>query len=130
MCKAACESELLARTRNRLSLTGSKQFNIFGLSDFMKEKGWILNLLDHPSAVHICCTMLHTQPGVADKFLADVREVASLLIQDPTKAETDTAALYGMAGGVPDRKIIDQLAWSYLDAMYVTGSVEGNNSRN
>jgi sphinganine-1-phosphate aldolase len=46
-----------------VSLSGSDDFNIFGLSDGMKKLGWNLNLLQFPSALHICITLLHTQSG-------------------------------------------------------------------
>ena len=39
----------------------------------MKERGWNLNILQEPASVHLCCTMLHVQPGVADRFIDDVK---------------------------------------------------------
>jgi sphinganine-1-phosphate aldolase len=56
---------------------GSDIFNIYGLSDGMKKRGWNLNALQFPSAVHLCVTLLHTQPGVADKFIKDVKEITA-----------------------------------------------------
>ena len=52
---------------------GSENFNIYGLGDLMKERGWNLNILQEPASVHMCCTMLHAQPGVADRFIDDVK---------------------------------------------------------
>ena len=52
---------------NFLSVSGSDDYNIYALSDEMKKRGWNLNALQFPSCIHLCCTMLHTQPGVADK---------------------------------------------------------------
>jgi hypothetical protein len=34
----------------------SPEFNIYGLSDGMKERGWSLNCLQFPISVHICVT--------------------------------------------------------------------------
>ncbi len=56
---------------------GSDDFNIYGLSDGMKKRGWNLNALQFPSAIHLALTVLHTQPGVADKFINDVKEVTA-----------------------------------------------------
>ena len=39
----------------------------------MKEGGWNLNILQEPACVHLCCTMLHAQSGVADRFINDVK---------------------------------------------------------
>ena len=41
----------------------------------MKERGWNLNILQEPASVHLCCTMLHVEPGVADRFINDVKAV-------------------------------------------------------
>ena len=51
---------------------GSNDFNVYGLGDLLKERGWNLNILQQPSSVHLCCTMLHVEPGVADRFVDDV----------------------------------------------------------
>ena len=34
----------------------SDQFNIYGLSDQMKQRGWALNALQFPACVHLCVT--------------------------------------------------------------------------
>ena len=39
----------------------------------MKEGRWNLNILQEPACVHLCCTMLHAQSGVADRFINDVK---------------------------------------------------------
>ena len=52
---------------------GSNKFNIYGFGDLMKEGGWNLNILQEPACVHLCCTMLHAQSGVADRFINDVK---------------------------------------------------------
>ena len=39
----------------------------------MSARGWSLNGLHKPAAVHLCVTLRHTQPGVAERFLEDLR---------------------------------------------------------
>ena len=51
----------------------SDQFNVYGLSDGMKERGWALNALQFPSCLHLCVTRTHTLPGVADRYLPTPR---------------------------------------------------------
>ena len=58
-----------------LFFVGSEKFNIYGFGDLMKESGWNLNVLQSPACVHLCCTMLHAQSGVADRFINDVKIV-------------------------------------------------------
>ena len=60
---------------------GSDEFNIYGLSDGMKKRGWNLNVLQFPSCIHLCVTLLHTQPGVADKFVNDVKELTEYVLK-------------------------------------------------
>ena len=39
-------------------------------------------------SVHICVTMLHTEEGVAEKFVQDVMEVVKEIKMDPTAVPT------------------------------------------
>ena len=34
-------------------------------------------------SIHICCTLLHTKEGVADKFIADVKANMREIVADP-----------------------------------------------
>jgi len=99
----------------------SNDFNIYGLSDGMKKNGWALNALQFPSCVHLCVTRLHTLPGVADKFIRDVTEVAAEIMKDPSASTAGSAAMYGMAASIPDRSIVENLTGIYLDALYYVG---------
>ncbi|XP_045595073.2 sphingosine-1-phosphate lyase [Procambarus clarkii] len=99
---------------------GSNKFNIYNLSDIMTKRGWNLNTLQFPSSIHLAVTVLHTQPGVADRFINDVREVTEDILKNPSKDVGENAALYGMAQSIPDRALVGELAWCYLDAVYST----------
>jgi len=99
----------------------SKDFNIYGLSDGMKERGWALNALQFPSCVHLCVTRPHTLPGVAEKFIRDVTEITAEIMKDPSASNAGSAAMYGMAASIPDRSIVEDLTGVYLDALYYTG---------
>jgi len=99
----------------------SNDFNIYGLSDGMKERGWALNALQFPSCVHLCVTRPHTLPGVADKFIKDVTEITAEIMKDPSASNAGSAAMYGMAASIPDRSIVENLTGVYLDALYYMG---------
>lgn len=100
----------------------STSFNIYGLSDGLKKLGWNLNLLQFPSCIHICITMLQTKPGVADRFIEDVKTVTAKCLADPKACDKGSAAVYGMAQSIPDRSIVNEITWTYLDSLYVTGN--------
>ncbi|XP_055936958.1 sphingosine-1-phosphate lyase-like isoform X1 [Argiope bruennichi] len=97
---------------------GSNHFDVYRLSSALTEKGWNLNLLQFPSGFHICVTMQHTYPGIADKFLSHVRECTAEILKDPVSRTTGTAAIYGMAQQIPDRSLVAEIVWAYLDACY------------
>ncbi|GAU97196.1 hypothetical protein RvY_08537 [Ramazzottius varieornatus] len=93
----------------------SNSFNIYRLSDAMGKRGWNLNALQFPSSVHICVTRNHTAPGVVERFLQDVRECVEEIVKNPGEKTSGMAAIYGMAQSVPDRSVVSEMAWAYLD---------------
>ncbi|KAG7158655.1 Sphingosine-1-phosphate lyase 1-like [Homarus americanus] len=99
---------------------GSHQFNVYALSDQMSKRGWNLNALQFPSSIHIAVTVLHTQSGVVERFLKDIKEISESLMKNPPKNDGGNAALYGMAQSIPDRSLVGEMAWCYLDAVYST----------
>ena len=101
-------------------------FNIYALSDEMKKRGWALNALQFPSCIHLCVTMVHTQEGVAERFVSDVKEIAMKILAEPDKYVGGSAAIYGMAQSIPDRSIIDEMTWLYLDTLYAVKEQVGN----
>ena len=39
-------------------------------------------------SIHICCTVLHTQPGVAAQFISDVTEQVAIIMKNPNEKTT------------------------------------------
>lgn len=106
-----------------LSVTAiaSNQINILHAADELTAKGWHLNILQFPSAFHICVTMMHTKKEVADRFIADVKEVVKKCFDaNYTSIEKGQAALYGMTQKIPDRSTVKVLTAHLLDAYYYT----------
>lgn len=107
------------------------KFDIFEMSSELMKKGWMLNRLQYPSGLQFSVTLLQTLPGVAEKFINDVREVGDHLFEkeieymkqaNTTKARTgDTgASMYGTAQRIPDRTIVQDVLKEYLNAYYTT----------
>lgn len=84
----------------------------------MSSLGWCLNALQFPSGIHICVTYTHTQDGIADKFLDDVRNSIKVFMVNPEKPVEGKMAIYGMAQKVPDRTVVGDFTRSFLNAMY------------
>lgn len=99
---------------------GSHVFDIFRLSNALTSKGWNLNTLQYPSSIHICCTVLHTQPGVAQRFIEDVRQSVAVIMKNPQEKTTGMGAIYGMAQSIPDRSMVTEISRGFLDCLYST----------
>lgn len=106
-------------------------FDIFEMSSALMKKGWMLNRLQYPSGLQFSVTLLQTLPGVAQRFVDDVREVGDHLYEKEKeemkrtgrrKARTgDTgASMYGTAQRIPDRTIVQDVLKEYLNAYYTT----------
>ena len=95
---------------------GSTNLNIYSITDAMKACGWSLNALQFPSSAHICVTRRHTKQGVVEKFLDDLRKCVDEVAMNPKSSEVGMAAIYGLAQSIPDRSIVTEMAWTYLDA--------------
>uniref|UniRef100_A0A665TIE2 sphinganine-1-phosphate aldolase n=1 Tax=Echeneis naucrates TaxID=173247 RepID=A0A665TIE2_ECHNA len=105
---------------------GSDVFDIFRLSNALTSKGWNLNTLQYPSSIHICCTVLHTQPGVADRFIHDVKEQVAIIMKNPKEKTTGMGAIYGMAQSIPDRSMVTEISRGFLDCLYSTEVANSN----
>uniref|UniRef100_A0A671P649 sphinganine-1-phosphate aldolase n=1 Tax=Sinocyclocheilus anshuiensis TaxID=1608454 RepID=A0A671P649_9TELE len=99
---------------------GSDVFDIFRLSNALTSKGWNLNTLQFPSSIHICVTMLHTQPGVAEQFISDVKREVAIIMKNPKEKTTGMGAIYGMAQSIPDRTMVTEVSQGFLDCLYST----------
>lgn len=94
----------------------SDEVNIYHVMDRMAHKGWSLNGLQRPAAVHIALTLRHTQPGVVDRFLADLAATVAETRAHPDEV-TGMAPVYGMASQLP-ASMVDEILRTYLDLMF------------
>ena len=95
----------------------SKDLDIYKVMDQMTHKGWNLNGLHKPSCIHICITLRHTKTGVAERFIADLKEAVTYVIANPSESG-GMAPVYGMASSLPFRGVIKDLLKKYLDMYY------------
>jgi glutamate/tyrosine decarboxylase-like PLP-dependent enzyme len=94
----------------------SDEVDIHDVLDRMSRRGWSLNGLQHPAAVHLCVTLRHTPEGVVERFLADLRGCLDEARSEPGGGLM--APVYGMAA-VPDtRGEVDDLLRTYCDVLY------------
>ncbi len=97
---------------------GSDDVDVYEVMARMAERGWSLNGLHHPPAVHIAVTLRHTKPGVADRFLADLTDAVTQARAAGGEAVTGAAPMYGMAATFPSRTAVKELITRYIDRIY------------
>lgn len=101
--------------------------NVYDIADGMSAKGWHLNSLQNPPAIHVAVTMPIVK--VWEKLIADLEAVVEeerekervRLVEGQGlkgKAMGDSAALYGVAGSLPNKSVVVDLANGFLDLLY------------
>jgi glutamate/tyrosine decarboxylase-like PLP-dependent enzyme len=96
---------------------GSKTLDIYRVMDYMTTRKWSLNGLHHPTCVHLCVTLRHTQPGVAERFINDLKAGVEM-VRDHPDASSRMAPIYGMAANLPVRSVVGNLLERYIDLLY------------
>lgn len=121
------ELEIVGRPLVSVVAFTARNLNIYDIADAMSAKGWHLNALQNPPAIHVAVTMPIVK--VWEKLVADLEAVIELEREKERaravegkspkgKAVGDSAALYGVAGSLPNKKIVVDLANGFLDLLY------------
>jgi glutamate/tyrosine decarboxylase-like PLP-dependent enzyme len=97
--------------------TADDELAIYRVMDAMTARGWSLNGLHRPPAVHICTTLRHAQPGVAERFVDDLRTSVDEVRRAPA-AEGGMAPVYGMAATLPDRGAVAGMLKGFMDMWF------------
>jgi sphinganine-1-phosphate aldolase len=100
--------------------------DIYDIADDLSAKGWHLNALQSPAAIH-CAFTIPTAKAV-DQLIADLTEVIGKELEKAEQRKRegksyilkrgDTSALYGVAGSIPDKSVVSRLAEGFLDTLY------------
>lgn len=62
------------------------------MNELVSQRGWHLNALQHPPAVHVCFTAAHSLAAV-DALLRDLRESVTAALADPKAGGEGNAPL-------------------------------------
>jgi hypothetical protein len=89
--------------------------DVFHVNDFLVSKGWRLNGLQRPPGLHLCVTLPQGRPGVAEHFVADLREAVAYA-KSPPQPNARTGAIYG--GGAVPAGALEQMLMAWLDESY------------
>ncbi|KAJ0124941.1 hypothetical protein N8I77_005927 [Diaporthe amygdali] len=123
----AAELEVMGRPLVSVVAFTARNLNIYDIADAMTQRGWHLNSLQEPPAMHVAVTMPITKvweklTDDLEAVIEDEREKERVRIAQGKgargKAMGDSAALYGVAGSLPNKSIVVQLASGFLDTLY------------
>ena len=95
----------------------TKTINIYLLCQEMDKKGWSLNTLQFPSSVHLCITPTHNIDS-GKQFILDIENSISFIKENKLKKPEGVFGIYGSSQAIPDRSLIKEIGYSYLDAYY------------
>ena len=91
--------------------------NIYKVNDLLSARGWHLNALQRPAALHVCFTAAHSS-AIVKELLRDLEECVAGVVAHPEKGDGDgMAPLYGMAATVPDRRIVGNFLVAFQDIL-------------
>jgi sphinganine-1-phosphate aldolase len=95
----------------------SEVVDIYHVNDFLISRGWRLNGLQNPPGFHICVTLPQSRPGVAEKFVADLRDAVAYA-NTPPDSPAKSGAVYGGGAMKLDPKMVNDLMFAVLDSWY------------
>ncbi len=78
--------------------------NIFALGDVMEKKGWHIDRIQRPDALHAMVTAPHDK--VVEQYLEDLKEAVEIVRAHPELADSGQAATYGMVSHIPLRGMV------------------------
>lgn len=123
----SAELSVLGRPLVSVVAFTAHSLDIYDVADAMSTRGWHLNALQSPAAMHVAFT-LPIVP-VVGQLAGDLKVVLGELREKERErmasgkgkkgaAKGEAAALYGVAGSLPDKRIVVQLAEKFLDTLY------------
>jgi sphinganine-1-phosphate aldolase len=119
--------EVIGRPLSSVAAFTSKTLDIYDIADAMSAKGWHLNSLQNPPAMHIAVTLPIVKAW--EKLISDLeaviegekeKERVRVVEGKGAKGKSvgDSAALYGVAGSLPNKSVVVELAGGFLDTLY------------
>jgi len=94
----------------------SDKFNVYHLGDILDKKGWHLDRIQFPNALHMMVNPFHAE--IVDKFLNDLQNAVNEVINNPKGISGGDSAIYGMVASLPDRGKVKDYIINFLKSQY------------
>lgn len=123
----AAELEIIGRPLVSVVAFRTRNLDIYDVADGLSARGWHLNALQNPPAVHVAFTLPLAREW--ERLATDLEAVVEAerekerarVVEGKSakgKASGDAAALYGVAGSLPNKGVVVDLATGFLDLLY------------
>lgn len=90
---------------------------MYTLGDLMEQRGWFLDRLQAPPALHVM--VVNPASGdLLDAFFKDLRECVAIVRRMSPEETEGKAAIYGMAATVKDEKVLKDAVAGFLADQY------------
>jgi len=90
--------------------------DIYNLGDIMDKKGWHLDRIQFPNALHMMVNPHHA--SIVATFLNDLKDAVKDIKEHPEASSDGDAAIYGMVASLPDRNKVKDYITNFLKAQY------------
>ncbi|MDP7038781.1 MAG: aspartate aminotransferase family protein [Myxococcota bacterium] len=94
---------------------GSDTVDVYALCDVLAKKGWVLDKLQKPNALHMMISPIHVKK--ADSFSQDLQAALKTVKEGNIQVEGQ-AAMYGALTQMPDRGDVKNIILEFLDGLY------------
>jgi len=94
----------------------SDKIDIYNLGDLLDKKGWHLDRIQFPNALHMMVNPHHSE--IVDLFLKDLRDSVNQIVESPGKSTDGDAAVYGMVASLPNRDKVKEYIINFLKSQY------------
>jgi sphinganine-1-phosphate aldolase len=95
----------------------SETLNIYQIMEYMTERNWGLSGLHLPPSMHLCVTQRHTQEGVKERFVKEIKEAVAYVKEHP-EASQGMGPIYGLASTIETRGMVTSVFNWFLDLLY------------
>ncbi len=113
------------RSHGSLSIIGSPSFlfsftatdyDVYLVNDFLRLRGWRLNGQQYPNALHMAVTRPQTQPGVLERWEADLADAVDYA-ESHAGSPAQSGAIYGGVAGGPSAESDELIRFFMADMM-------------
>lgn len=110
------ELKILGKPDMSVFSFASDKIDVYQLGDVLDKKGWHLDRIQYPAALHMMVNPHHAE--IVEPFLNDLRASVKEVKENPSKSTDGQAAMYGMVASLPNRDKIESYVINFLKSQY------------